>query len=601
MNLREFFNECREKDVFKNLSIYIVSSWVFLQVFALVMEPLGFPKISLTYLLLILIVGFPIYIYLIWRYRIKAEHIEESDAATEAMDLGTASSKSNLEIDPGMELDELSLGIDKKFRRMYFLALVFIGLLSVLSAFFIVRTNLIKENSPVMGGFLSAEGSDKIAILKFDNNTGNEEYDMVGKIAVDWIMHGITQNKAGQVISPKLVEDYANILKASIMPSGENGILTEYLKPSRVIIGEYYLNRGKLLIQSSVTDANMAETLMSFAPVECDPESPLDCIEALKQRVVGFLITDKDKKNNLQERPPTYEAYRSFLLAEEKGKEGNNEEYIRLLNKAISEDSTYFEPKVLRVAFYYNQGAYVKSDSLLKVLSKETSNNRRQVNLLNFYEALLAGNNRNSFQYLKNEYDEETDHPATNLSLMVLGHQFVNRPEVVDSIYKHIPMGDIDLDKCQQCVNRLYIKGLADLNLGKAGEVVELIGPFAKTKGQHWLKQTLIRALVREGNQEGVEDVLDSYKLLADSYKRWGDLNIWAAKEYLLLGDITKAKQLFEQLIQSLDRDQLSEEDYTELLAWAYFYQENYQEAEKHLEQLVNKNRIVRTTIPFWL
>lgn len=206
------------------------------------------------------------------------------------------------------------------------------------------------------------------------------------------------------------------------------------------------------------------------------------------------------------------------------------------------------------------------------------------------YEALLEGNNRNSFQYLKNEYNEQTDHPATNLSLMVLGHQFINKPEVVDSIYQHIPMDDIDLDKCQQCVNRLYVKGLADLELGKSDEVVKLIAPFAKTKGQHWLKQTLIRAYVLEGNQEGVKNVLDSYKLLADNYKRWGDLNIWAAKEYLLQDDKTTANLLFEQFKQELNKDQLSEDDYAELLAYVSFYQEDFQEAEKHFERLVKKD-----------
>ncbi len=430
MNLKEFFQECKEKDVFKNLSIYIVSSWVLLQVFALVSEPLGFPKISLTYLLLILIIGFPVYIYLIWRYRMKEEHIEESDAAVKALDNNQASSKSGIQLDPGNEALNLSAGIDRKFRKMYFLGLAIIVLLTGLSALLIVKTNLIKEDTPILGDFLSAESSDKIAILKFDNNTGEEQYEMVGKIAVDWIMHGITQNKAGQVISPKLVEDYSNILKASIMPSGENGILTEYLKPSKVIIGEYYLNRGRLLIQASITDANMEETLITFQPVECDPDAPLDCVEAIKQRVLGYLIADEgdeEDDNQLQERPPKYKAYQYVLQAREKGRAGENDEYLRLLNLAIKEDSTYFEPKVLRVGYYYNQGQFVKSDSLLRALSLETSNFERQVNLLKFYEAILEGNNRNTYRYLKIEYDFVPTDLETNYSLMTLAQHFINR------------------------------------------------------------------------------------------------------------------------------------------------------------------------------
>ena len=48
MKLKEFVKECNEKEVFKNLSIYIVSSWVLIQVFSVMWEPFGLPQNSLT-------------------------------------------------------------------------------------------------------------------------------------------------------------------------------------------------------------------------------------------------------------------------------------------------------------------------------------------------------------------------------------------------------------------------------------------------------------------------------------------------------------------------------------------------------------------------
>ena len=44
MNLKGFIKECHKKEVFKMLSIYIVSSWVVLQVLALIASPLGLPE-----------------------------------------------------------------------------------------------------------------------------------------------------------------------------------------------------------------------------------------------------------------------------------------------------------------------------------------------------------------------------------------------------------------------------------------------------------------------------------------------------------------------------------------------------------------------------
>jgi len=44
MNLNKFLKECNKKEVFKKLSIYIVSSWILIQVLAITWEPLGLPK-----------------------------------------------------------------------------------------------------------------------------------------------------------------------------------------------------------------------------------------------------------------------------------------------------------------------------------------------------------------------------------------------------------------------------------------------------------------------------------------------------------------------------------------------------------------------------
>ena len=57
------------------------------------------------------------------------------------------------------------------------------------------------------------ESNNKIAVLEFENTTTNEKLNNVGKIASNWIIHGITENQLGQVISPKLVNDYTSYFK----------------------------------------------------------------------------------------------------------------------------------------------------------------------------------------------------------------------------------------------------------------------------------------------------------------------------------------------------------------------------------------------------
>ena len=70
MKLNKFIRECRENNVLKNLSIYIVSSWVLLQVIALIAEPLGFSLKIVAYGLIALLIGFPLYIYGVWKFQL---------------------------------------------------------------------------------------------------------------------------------------------------------------------------------------------------------------------------------------------------------------------------------------------------------------------------------------------------------------------------------------------------------------------------------------------------------------------------------------------------------------------------------------------------
>ena len=76
MKITAFFKECREKEVFKKLSIYAVSSWLLIQVLPVVWEPLGLPFATVTILLILLLVGFPIYMFYIWKYQIQPIHLE---------------------------------------------------------------------------------------------------------------------------------------------------------------------------------------------------------------------------------------------------------------------------------------------------------------------------------------------------------------------------------------------------------------------------------------------------------------------------------------------------------------------------------------------
>jgi len=549
MKLKSFFKQCHEKEVFKMLSIYVVSAWVILQVLSITWQPLGLPQKSVAFLIIVLLLCFPLYIFFLWKFRVAPMHTVEN------------------------EIDDREKKKRTTFQKMYFSSLGIITSLCVIAVFLIINRNFSQTDSNLLPNVIKG---DKIAVLKFGNNTGDPHYDIVSKMASDWIIHGITENNVAQVITQDLVDEYKNILKGKNIEENESTIVKEYLKPSKIISGNFYLKNGNLLFQGMLTDGKTNKTNISFKPTECAAENPLKCIEDLNETITGYFITEDKKKLMLQETPPKYDAYKYLLEAKYSP---DNEAYIHLLNKAIAADSTYFEPKVLRVAHYYNQGAFRKADSLFGQIKPDSYRNKRQLNLLNMYEALLKGENRTVYKTILKEYEIAPFDLQTNKTAMVVALQYVNKPEDVDAIYKMVVMDSMNLQNCPDCTSRIYVKAYADIELGKYTLAIQLLEKTQKEVEAKLLNRPLVIAYIRAGKGERLDQFLRKINIVA-SPKEAHELYLQAGKEYLLKGEKQKAHEYFNKIINA-EKETVA----PHILADAHFYNEDYDKAQRILKE----------------
>lgn len=566
MNLQGFFKECHEKDVFKMLSIYLVSSWVILQVLALIAEPLNFPEKSVTYLILILIIGFPIHMYYIWKFRLrKLEKIQTGDDAVKIY--------------------------KSPFHKMYFSALFIISSLSAFSTVIIVNTNLIRDIK-----LQEASSNDKIAVLKFEDFTGDENLNIIGDMAANWIVHGITENGVAQVISPKVVNDYASIIKsqAGTVADAKNLVKT-YFKPGKVVTGGFFKKNGKLLLQASIMDGLIDKTLISFKTIECESDSPLTCIEELKQDILGYLTIeerqdnsgyiskdDNQKASYFEETPPKFQAFQYNLMA---GNHlGNDSLHLDYLNKAIMADPNYFEPKIHLISYYLNNDAFRAADSLLKKIDMNSNLSPRQRNYLFEYESILKAKYDKAYKAIKTEYKMAYLDMATNQSTMVIALQYLNRPKDIDEVYKDIPMGDINLVNCYNCGNRYYIKGLADIELKKYGQVKRELLPVINIIEDGYLKKPVIMAHVRLGEFQEINNQFKTWELSMDKNDLL-DLYMFTGNEFLLASENEFAMLFFNKVINN----PIFANDLVEI-AKAHYYIKDYKTAQGLLEKLKTSN-----------
>jgi hypothetical protein len=581
MTLKGFFKECHKKEVFKMLSIYVVASWVLLQVLALIAEPINIPKESITYLIVILLIGFPVYIYYIWKFKLLKYEILQTQ-------------------DPNTPYNKSA------FQKMYFSSLFVIGLVSGISITLIVK-NSFKNNFTLE----KIQSNNKIAVLEFENTTTNEKLNNVGKIASNWIIHGITENQLGQVISPKLVNDYTNILNSKVGATDLNNLLKNYFKPDKVIEGVYYEENEKLLLQGSIKDGLIDETLISFETIICDPDSPLDCAEKLKQEILGYLSTvgKQDKlgyiknKENVsvtsyyEETPPNYEALQHLLYAKENA--DNDELYIEFLNKSIETDPDYFEPNIHKISYYYNSEEYKIADSLLKEISINSKLNNRQRNWLSFYEAILNGKNDKVYRTIKDEYNKAYKDISTNMTTMTIALQYVNSPEDIEAIYNEIPMADLKLENCLNCGYRYYLKSLADVELDKFDKVIETLVPITNLIEDNYLKRPLISAFVKSGKHQELKKYLSDYALTADT-NEMNYLIAFTGIQYINANKSEKANNYFNEIIT---RNNSAIDSSTQ--AEAFYFKEDYLKAkniytELHKKEPTNIDYVVRLAISYF-
>lgn len=559
MNFNDFFKFCKDLDILKSMSIYVVTGWVLLQAVSLLAEPLKLPSTALSLFLILLLLGFPLYGFFLWKTR-----VQHNEQALSLFQPEAASAKDGGDIGAVIERQIKSR---QQFTKLYLGAIGTLAAICILAILFIVRANFFNSPTnettmPMLPLEMEAEAEEKIAILSFENNTGDTQLDVLSKMAVDWILHGITQNDLAKVISPETIADYKKVVFASVSNAVDepqtSKRVNDLLKPTKVLTGSYYKLGNKLLFQAKIMDRTMVTTLATVGPVETKETNPLEGIEDLKQQILGHLFVENKSSKPWQVSPPNFEAYKTYI--ESKSHYDDNQLYLDLLNKAIHLDSTFFDAQAALVEHYYNQGSYKIADSLINKLSAYAENDKRQWNLIKMYQSLIQGNNGDTYKYLQNEFQIAPDNFETNSSYLTVALQFVNKPEEVERIFKEINisaelnLSEKELQDCVFCEYQYQIKGWASNELGHYEEVLQLLQPFYKSQGDRDLKKALLRAMVRSDKpMKDIKETLSRFKFLVDD-PTYFEILKFTAGEFLLLRKENEANLFFEQFVNEFNQ-----------------------------------------------
>jgi len=381
-------------------------------------------------------------------------------------------------------------------------ALAIIGILAVLITF----------NFGEIKTFLNQSFSQpsikekKVAVMFFDNETGEEQLDGVGKMAADWITQQLMDIEKTQVVLPSSVRNNIHLASASL-----EGIqnFARATGAEIIINGRYYQSGDQLILQAQVVNTKSGEIVHSLKkPVMGDKADPLPLIQEVSQRITGFWAV-QDRKQ-FTERPPKLGAYHAYL----EGRKFWGIDYQKVEEyylTAYSIDSNFIVPLVELVASKINESAFYQADSLLNfVLAKSDNLSKAHQLQAKAYYAQLHGKLEESVNYWEKIYEIDNQEfiTVTNLSRQYLN---TNQVQKALTILENYDPSFLDFEECTPCQEYYELLTFAHFQSAYPEKVIELVEGFDFELKEGLIANYYLKSLVHVGNFDKAYEKMGFY------------------------------------------------------------------------------------------
>ena len=213
---------------------------------------------------------------------------------------------------------------------------------------------------------------ERLAVIPFENRTGQPGHDELGAMVADWISRGLVDARLAEVVPTQVV---AAAVALAPELSGE-AVATRVARETgatKVVAGAYYTAGDSLRFQAELIDAagSTLATIATMEPVTLPPAEAMRAIEQVRERTVAALAIRLDPLwgnwAETTQSPPSLEAFRLYVRGSaafwrDFGEAEN------LLRQALALDSGYHPPRLMLATVLVNMGRDEEGDSALRVV-----------------------------------------------------------------------------------------------------------------------------------------------------------------------------------------------------------------------------------------
>lgn len=235
-------------------------------------------------------------------------------------------------------------------------------------------------------------------VTVFDNETGDPDLDPLGRMAADWVTHGIDESGVVDVVPSTIGlaprPDFTNRQGSN---ADETAALAEATGAGLIVAGAYYRRGDSVEFQAQIVDARSRRLLSAVAPTRGPLDAPAVAVDSLRGGVVrtlAVLLEPTLAATAALSRPPSLDAYREYLegLRSFQRVPQQMRDALDHLYRAVEFDSAFLAPRFYIIMAHMNVGEPAAADSNARLLAAErTRLTEPQRNMLDWHLAFLRG------------------------------------------------------------------------------------------------------------------------------------------------------------------------------------------------------------------
>lgn len=182
---------------------------------------------------------------------------------------------------------------------------------------------------------------NRVVVRPFENLTGDDELDVLGRMVVDWVSRGLSELPELDVVPPA-------------------GAAAEALPEAGTIVdGRYYREDSKLLLHARLTDVANERLLPGPEPVVVASDEPLAGLDEITRRIAAILAPALNPRATHVyhgARPPSFEVYRGYMEGLEAFIAGDWADAAERLRSCAEIAPGYVLPRIVRAIATWNLG-----------------------------------------------------------------------------------------------------------------------------------------------------------------------------------------------------------------------------------------------------